>query len=276
VSDVATYTLNNGSAMPQVGFGVWQVGAEETEVVVTTAIDAGYRSIDTATLYANEAAVGDAINRSEIRRDELFVTTKVWNSDQGRDATLRAYDESTRLLGLDAVDLYLIHWPIASRDLYVETWKAFEELYQQGRVGAIGVSNFTVAHLQRLLDECDVVPAVNQVELNPYLQQQELRAFHAQHDIRTEAWAPIGKGGALLDDPTVVEIARAHDADAAQVVLRWSLQHGNVVIPKSVTPSRIASNLDLFWFELSGDEMARLDELDRGVRLGPDPDLFQS
>ena len=276
MADVPNYVLNNGSSMPQVGFGVWQVGAGETEAVVAAALDAGYRSIDTATLYGNEAAVGAAIRRSEVPRDELFVTTKVWNSDQGREGTLRAYDESSRLLGLDVVDLYLIHWPIAGRDLYVETWKAFEELYHEGRIGAIGVSNFTVAHLQRLLDECEVVPAVNQVELNPYLQQRELRAFHAQHDICTEAWAPMGKGGPLLENATVVEIAGAHDATAAQVVLRWNLQHGNVVIPKSATPSRIVSNLDLFWFELSDDEMARLDALDRGERLGPDPDAFQT
>ena len=219
--EVPSFALNNGSSMPQVGFGVWQVRDEETEAVVTTALEAGYRSIDTATLYGNEAAVGAAIRRSEIPREELFVTTKVWNSDQGREATLRAYDESLRLLGLERVDLYLIHWPIAGRDLYVETWKAFEELYQQGRIGAIGVSNFTVAHLQRLLDECEIVPAVNQVELNPYLQQRELRVFHAQHGICTEAWAPIGKGGPLLRDAIVQEIAdatrRHHRAGRAPV-----------------------------------------------------------
>ncbi len=276
VPEVPSFVLNNGSSMPRVGFGVWQVRDDETEAVVTTALEAGYRSIDTATLYGNEAAVGAAIRRSAIPREELFVTTKVWNSDQGREATLRAYDESLRLLGLERVDLYLIHWPIAGRDLYVETWKAFEELYQQGRIGAIGVSNFTVAHLQRLLDECEIVPAVNQVELNPYLQQRELRVFHAQHGICTEAWAPIGKGGPLLRDAIVQEIADGHDATTAQVVLRWSLQHGNIVIPKSVTPSRIISNLDLFWFELTADEMARLDALDRDERLGPHPDIFQT
>jgi 2,5-diketo-D-gluconate reductase A len=264
--------LNNGVEMPQLGFGVWQVPDAEATTAVAEALKAGYRSIDTAAAYGNEGGTGEAIARSGVDRDEVFVTTKLWNSDHGHDATLRAFDESVRKLGLDVLDLYLIHWPTPARDLYVETWKAFVQLQKEGRVRAIGVSNFQPAHLRRLIDETGVVPAVNQVELHPYLQQAELREFHEKHGIRTEAWSPLGQGGELLSDPVVTEIAARHGRSAAQVVLRWHLQLGNVVIPKSVTPSRIRENIAVFDFELPDEEMAALSTLDRGGRIGPNPD----
>jgi diketogulonate reductase-like aldo/keto reductase len=266
--------LNNGVEMPQLGFGVWQVPDAEATPAVAEALKAGYRSIDTAAIYGNERGTGEAIAQSGVHRDEVFVTTKLWNSDQGHDATLRAFDESLRKLKLDVLDLYLIHWPTPARDLYVDTWKAFVELQKEGRVRAIGVSNFQPAHLRRLIDETGVVPAVNQIELHPYLQQADLRAFHAEHGIQTEAWSPLGQGGELLGDPVVTEIAARHRRSAAQVVLRWHLQLGNVVIPKSVTPSRIRENIAVFDFELVDEEMAALSTLDRGGRIGPNPDEF--
>ncbi|GGU30985.1 oxidoreductase [Lentzea flava] len=266
--------LNNGVEMPQLGFGVWQVPDAEATPAVSEAIRAGYRSIDTAAIYGNEAGTGAAVAQSGVAREELFVTTKLWNSEQGYDATLRAFDESLRKLGLDVLDLYLIHWPTPARDLYVDTWKAFVELQKEGRVRAIGVSNFQPAHLRRLIDETGVVPAVNQIELHPYLQQADLRAFHAEHGIQTEAWSPLGQGGELLGDPVVTEIAARHQRSAAQVVLRWHLQLGNIVIPKSVTPSRIRENIAVFDFELAEEEMAALSTLDRGGRIGPNPDEF--
>jgi 2,5-diketo-D-gluconate reductase A len=268
-----TLELNTGAAIPQLGFGTYLIPPDETARAVATALETGYRSIDTASVYGNEAEVGEAIAASGIPRDEVFVTTKLWNSDQGRDRALRAFDESLRRLGLDAVDLYLIHWPVPSRDRYVETWKALEEIHADGRARAIGVSNFQVAHLERLLAEADVVPAVNQIELHPQLAQEELRAFHAEHGILTEAWSPLAKGD-VLTDPTITEIAAAHGRTPAQVVLRWHIELGNVVIPKSVTPSRIAENLDVFGFALSEDEVRRISELDADVRTGPHPDTF--
>ncbi len=269
-----TVKLNNGVTMPQLGFGVWQVPDEEATPAVTEALNAGYRSIDTAAAYGNESGVGAAIAQSDVDRAEVFVTTKLWNSDQGHDNALRAFDASQSKLGLDVVDLYLIHWPTPARELYVDTWKAFVELQKEGRVRAIGVSNFQPAHLQRLIDETGVVPAVNQVELHPYLQQVELREFHSKHGIVTEAWSPLGQGGELLGDPVVAEIAERHGKSAAQVVLRWHLQLGNVVIPKSVTPSRIRENIDVFGFELADEELAALSTLDRSGRIGPNPDEF--
>ncbi len=267
-----TLQLNNGVTMPQLGFGVWQVPDAEATSVVAEALKAGYRSIDTAAAYGNEGGVGEAIAQSDVDRDDIFITTKLWNADQGYDATLRAFDESLRKLKLDVLDLYLIHWPMPARDLYVDTWKAFVELQKEGRVRAIGVSNFQPAHLRRLIDETGVVPAVNQVELHPYLQQSDLRVFHAQHGIETEAWSPLGQGGELLRDPVVAGIAARHHRSAAQVVLRWHLQLGTIVIPKSVTPARIRENIAVFDFELSDEEVAALSTLDRGGRIGPDPD----
>lgn len=274
VSKVPSITLNNGVAMPQLGFGVWQVEDDQASTAVGHALDAGYRSIDTAAIYGNEEGTGKALAASGIPRDELFVTTKLWNAEQGHDATLRAFDTSLAKLGLDYVDLYLIHWPLPSKDLYVETYKAFEKIHAEGRAKAIGVSNFLPEHLERLLGETSVVPAVNQIELHPQLQQAESRAFHARHNIVTEAWSPLGQGKGLLEDPTIAGLATKHDKTPAQVVLRWHLQLGNVVIPKSVTPSRIAENIDVFDFELDDDDLASLAGLNTGNRLGPDPATF--
>ncbi|RFU85788.1 aldo/keto reductase [Streptomyces triticagri] len=271
MSKVPTITLNNGVRMPQLGFGVWQVPDDEAEKAVGSALGAGYRSIDTAAVYGNEAGTGRAIAASGIAREELFVTTKLWNSDHGYDATLRAFDASLDKLGLDHVDLYLIHWPVPARDTYVETYKAFEKLLEDGRTRAIGVSNFLPAHLDRLLGETSVVPAVNQIELHPQLQQAESRAVHAAHGIATEAWSPLGQGKGLLEVPTIAAVARKHDRTPAQIVLRWHLQLGNVVIPKSVTPSRIEENIDVFDFELDDEDLGAIAALDEGRRLGSDP-----
>ncbi|WP_019359323.1 aldo/keto reductase [Streptomyces sp. AA1529] len=274
MSNVPTITLNNGVTMPQLGFGVWQVPADEAATAVTTALESGYRSIDTAAAYENEEGVGRALTASGLPRDEVFVTTKLWNADQGYDTTLRAFDASLAKLGLDFVDLYLIHWPMPEVDRYEETWRAFEKIHADGRARAIGVSNFQPAHLNRILQLGGTVPAVNQIELHPRLQQSVPRAFHADHHIVTEAWSPLGQGGDLLDDPTLGGIAERHRKTVAQVVLRWHLQLGNVVIPKSVTPSRVRENIDLFDFELSGEEMARIAELNTDTRIGPDPDTM--
>ncbi|MGX1880739.1 aldo/keto reductase [Streptomyces sp. NPDC055287] len=276
MSKAPSLTLNNGVEMPQLGFGVWQVPDDEAEKAVGTAIQAGYRSIDTAAIYENETGTGKAIAASGVARDELFVTTKLWNSEQGFDSTLRAFDDSLAKLGLDYVDLYLIHWPLPVKDAYVDTYRAFEKIYADGRARAIGVSNFLPEHLERLIGETSVVPVVNQIELHPQLQQAQSRAFHAQHGIATEAWSPLGQGKGLLQVPTVVAVARKHGKTPAQAVLRWHLQTGNVVIPKSVTPSRIAENLDVFDFELDADDLAAFAALDEGKRLGPDPATFDS
>jgi diketogulonate reductase-like aldo/keto reductase len=272
VSNVPNIILNNGVRMPQLGFGVWQVPDEEAAATVGHALASGYRSIDTAAVYKNERGTGKAIAESGVPREELFVTTKVWNDEQGRDAALRAFDASLERLGLDYVDLYLIHWPAPKQDRYVDTWKALEEIHADGRAKAIGVSNFKPTHLRRLMEETEIVPAVNQIELHPNFPQAESRAFHSEHGIATEAWSPLGQGKGLLDDPVIAEIARKHGRTPAQVVLRWHLQLGNVVIPKSVTPSRIEENIDVFSFVLEDDDMTGLSTLDNGTRLGADPD----
>ncbi|WP_406270931.1 aldo/keto reductase [Actinacidiphila glaucinigra] len=274
MSNVPDITLNNGVTMPQLGFGVWQVPDDEAATAVATALEAGYRSIDTAALYRNEQGTGRAIAASGIPRGELFVTTKLWNTDQGHDNALRAFDASLGKLGLEYVDLYLIHWPAPARGLYLETWRALEKIHADGRARAIGVSNFPVDLLRHLLDEGGVAPVLNQVELHPHLPQTELRAFHAGHGIATEAWSPLGQGRGLLDEPALAAIAAKHGRTPAQVVLRWHLQIGNVVIPKSVTPSRIRENIDVFGFELDGEDLAAIDALDNGGRLGPDPSSF--
>ncbi|GAA1977796.1 aldo/keto reductase [Amycolatopsis minnesotensis] len=268
-----TIALNNDVVIPQVGFGVWQVPEDQTAKIVRTAIDAGYRSIDTATAYRNEAGVGEGIRSSEIAREDLFVTTKLQNSDQGRSATLRAFDRSMDQLGFDYLDLYLIHWPLPQLDKYIETWRAIEELYNDGKVRAIGVSNFQIPHLRRLMSETQIVPAVNQIELHPQLQQGSLREFHAANGIVTEAWSPLAQGS-LFSDGTIGALASKYGKTAAQIMLRWHVQLGNVVIPKSVTPSRIAENIGVFDFELADDDMTVIAELDRGERTGPDPDTF--
>lgn len=273
MSTVPTVTLNNGITIPQLGFGVFQVPDDETTAAVSAALDAGYRSIDTAAVYGNEAGVGRALAASGIPREELFVTTKLWNADQGYDSALAAFDASLAKLGLDYVDLYLIHWPTPARDLYPDSWRALEKLLADGRIRAAGVSNFQPAHLRRLIDAGSLVPAVNQIELHPGLQQKELRTLHAEHGIATEAWSPLAQG-ALLDDSALVAIAERHGKSPAQVVLRWHLQLGNVVIPKSVTPARIRANIDVFDFELSSADMEAIAGLDRGMRTGPDPDTL--
>ncbi|SFE03046.1 Aldo/keto reductase [Actinacidiphila alni] len=271
---VPTVTLNNGIEMPQLGFGVWQVPDDEAEQAVATALDAGYRSIDTAAIYGNEKGTGRALAASGLPREELFVTTKLWNSDHGADLAPAAVEASLDRLGLDYVDLYLIHWPQPSLDAYTETWRALEKIAADGRARAIGVSNFQPAHLRRVLAEGSVVPAVNQIELHPNFPQAELRALHAEHGIATEAWSPLGQGKGLLDSPVIGAVAARHGRTPAQVVLRWHLRLGNVVIPKSVTPSRIRENLDVFGFELTDADLAELANLDNGTRLGPDPDTF--
>jgi 2,5-diketo-D-gluconate reductase A len=241
--------------------------------VVRTALEVGYRHIDTAAAYNNEAEVGAAVAESGIPRNELFITTKVWNLDQGHDRTLAAFDRSLGELEMDHVDLYLIHWPAPGRDSYVETWRAMEKIRAEGRTRAIGVSNFGVEHLQRLIDETDTVPAVNQIELHPNLPQRELREFHAQHGIVTEAWSPLARGG-LIDYPAVLQIAHEHGKTSAQVLLRWHIEIGNVVIPKSRTPERIAENFEVFDFELTPADHDAIAALDNGARIGPHPDRF--
>lgn len=265
--------LNNGISMPRVGFGVFQVPAEEVATPVRTALEAGYRLIDTAAAYGNEEGVGRALAQSGLDRDEIFVTTKVWNADQGFENTLAAFDRSRTLLGLDTVDLYLIHWPAPALAKFKDTWRALEKLYAEGKVRAIGVSNFTTALLDELATTADVVPAVNQVELHPLLPQTDLRDFHEAHGIVTQAWSPLARGR-LLEDVRLAEIAARHDVGPAQVVLRWHLQHGTTVIPKSVTPSRIAANLDVWRFELSEDELATIESLETGERVGSHPDTM--
>jgi diketogulonate reductase-like aldo/keto reductase len=267
-------TLNNGLTMPKLGFGVWQVSDDEAENAVKEAIKVGYRSIDTAMIYQNEAGVGRAIAAADVPREELFITTKVWNSDQGFDSTLKAFEESLERLGLDYVDLYLIHWPMPNENLYVDTYKALEKLYQDGKVKAIGVCNFHIEHLQRLLDECEVVPVLNQVECHPYLQQSELKAFCKEHNIYLEAWSPLMNGKDVLSNEVIQGIAEAHGKTPAQVILRWHLQYDNIVIPKSVTPSRIEENFNVFDFELTSDEMKKIEGLNQNHRNGPDPNDF--
>ncbi|WP_053143018.1 aldo/keto reductase [Streptomyces ambofaciens] len=260
--------------MPQLGFGVWQVPDDEAETAVAQALEAGYRSIDTAAIYGNEEGTGKAVAASGVAREDLFVTTKLWNSDQGYDSTLRAFDTSLEKLGLEYVDLYLIHWPTPAKERYVDTYKAFEKLHADGRVRAIGVSNFLPEHLERLIGETSVVPAVNQIELHPHLQQHALREFHAEHGIATEAWSPLGSGKGILEIPAIVAIAQKHGRTPAQVVLRWHLQTGNVVIPKSVTPSRIEENIDVFGFSPDTEDLAAISALNEDRRLGPDPAEF--
>ncbi|MFX0573852.1 aldo/keto reductase [Nocardia nepalensis] len=270
---IPAIVLNDGNVIPQLGFGVFQVPPGDVYPVVTTALEAGYRSIDTAAIYGNEEGTGRAIREFGLPRDEVYVTTKLWNSDQGYDSTLRGFDASMARLGLDYLDLFLIHWPVAQADRYVETFKAFQTLKAQGRVRSIGVSNFTLADLQRVIGETGEIPVVNQIELHPRLAQRELRAFHDANAIATEAWSPLGQG-TLLGDHTIVAIANEVGRTPAQVIIRWHLQLGNIVIPKSVTPSRIAANFDVFGFELTRDQMDAINALDSGSRIGPDPATF--
>lgn len=264
-------TLNNGLKMPQLGFGVWQVPSEEATKAVSKAIEAGYRSIDTAMIYKNEEGVGEALKNANVAREDLFITTKVWNSDQGYENTLRAYEESLERLGLDYVDLYLIHWPTPQFDSYVETYKAMEKLYKDGRVKAIGVCNFEIEHLERILEECEIPPVLNQVECHPYLDQSKLKEFCAKHNIFVEAWSPLDQGGEVLQDSIIQKIADTHGKSPAQTVLRWHLQNNTIVIPKSVTPSRIEENFQVFDFELTNDEMEQINSLNKDRRKGSHP-----
>jgi 2,5-diketo-D-gluconate reductase A len=274
VADVPTIALNNGVEIPQLGFGVYQIPPEETAEAVGTALEIGYRHIDTAEMYGNEKQVGEAVRASGIDRSEIFVTSKLNNGFHRRDDALRAFDGTLEALGFEQLDLFLIHWPLPTIDVdYVETWKAMEEIYASGRCRAVGVSNFNPHHLRRLFGETEVRPAVNQIEVHPYLVQDDVRAFDAEHEIVTEAWSPIAQGK-VLDDPAIEAIAQRLGRSPAQVVLRWHVQRGDVVFPKSVTPARMEENFDLFSFELSEGDMAAITGLDRHERTGPDPDTF--
>ncbi|MEO5318930.1 aldo/keto reductase [Arthrobacter sp. CC3] len=281
-------SLNNGVLIDQLGFGLYKVPPADAAGLVTMALEAGYRHFDTASMYGNETGVGKAIGALSgfggsgagggsgeaapwLSREDLFVSTKVWNDDHGYDATMRAFQTSMSNLGLEYIDLYLIHWPCARRGLFTESYRAMETLYREGRIRAIGVSNFQPAHLERLLETAEVVPAVNQVELHPWLQQDELRGLHDRLGIRTEAWSPLGRGQ-VLEDPVVVELAAAHRRTAAQIVLRWHVQLGNVVIPKASSYTRIRENLDVFGFTLDASDMAALAALERNQRTGSHPD----
>ncbi|ORW07413.1 oxidoreductase [Mycolicibacter longobardus] len=266
-------TLNDGNSIPRVGFGVYKISPADTEQVVSTALAAGYRHIDTAAFYGNEREVGRALAASGLPRDEVYVVTKLWNADQGYDSTLAAFDKSMGRLGLDILDLYLIHWPLPARGKFLDTFRALAHLRDQGRIRSIGVSNFAPEHLKMLIDGTGIVPVVNQVELHPRFSQAELREAHARLGIATEAWAPLGQGS-LLAHPTVTEVARRYGKTPAQVLIRWHIQLGNIVIPKSVHPERIVSNLEVFDFELGTTEMAEISSLDDGTRLGPDPRTF--
>jgi 2,5-diketo-D-gluconate reductase A len=263
--------MNDGRAIPQLGFGVWQVPKDGAASAVRTAIEAGYRLIDTAAIYANERGVGEGMRAAGAPRDQIFLTTKVWNDAQGFESTLKACSDSLNRLKADALDLYLIHWPSPHRNLFVDTWRALIRLREDGRAKSIGVSNFRIEDLERIIGETGVVPALNQIELHPYLPQKALSAFHAKHDILTQAWSPLGQGK-LLDDPALAPIAKKHRRTPAQIVLRWHLQKGVVAIPKSVTPARIAENFAVFDFTLDETDLAAIDALETpSGRIGPDP-----
>ena len=265
-----TITLHNGVKMPQLGFGVFKVkNGNETVESVKKAIEAGYRAIDTAAIYENEEGVGQAIRECGVPREELFITSKVWNTEQGYETTLKAFEDSLNRLGLEYLDLYLIHWP--GKDKYLETWRALEKLYKDGKVKSIGVSNFHIHHLENLLANSEVKPVVNQIELHPLLTQVEIRDYCAKHEIKVESWSPLGRGN-LLEEPTINHIAKKHGKSSAQVLIRWHLQHDLVVIPKSITPSRINENAQVFDFSLSLNEMNQIDALNKNERFGSNPD----
>jgi 2,5-diketo-D-gluconate reductase A len=273
MTNVPTITLNDGHAVPQLGFGVFKVDPDETERIVGDALEIGYRHIDTAAVYGNEAGVGRAIEKSGIDRDELFVTTKLWNSDQGTQSAIDAMDLSLEKLGLDHVDLYLIHWPRADLDRYLDSWLTLEQLQADGKARSIGVSNFHRPHLERVLAEGTVVPAVDQLELHPAFAQRELRGFAAEHGIQIEAWGPLGQGKYdLFGEKAIQDAAAAHGVTPAQAVIRWHLQNGIILFPKSNSRERMAENFDVFGFELSDAEVAAIDAIDRGQRVGTDPD----
>lgn len=268
-------TFNDKHIMPQLGFGLWQVTDEEAEQTVQEAFKVGYRSIDSAQIYQNESGLGRAIKNSGLNRQDLFITTKIWNEEQGYDKTLASFDISMQKLGLEQLDLLLIHWPSSHRSLYVETWKALIQLKKDNRVKSIGVSNFTQTNLQKIIDETSVVPVVNQIELHPHFQQRELREFHSKVGIKTECWSPLGRGQ-VLTDPVIGTIAAKHGKTPAQIIIRWHIENGFIVIPKSVTPSRIAENFNVFDFKLSDGDMREIEKLDnKEGRTGPNPDTAQ-
>ena len=271
MANIPQLVLNDGATIPQLGFGVYKIPEDETVGAVLTALEAGYRHIDTASFDENERGVGEAVRRSGLGRDEVFVTTKVWWTENGYDSTLRSFDASLERLGFDTVDLFLIHWPAPTHDRYVDSWRALERLKSDGRARSIGVANFHIHHLERLAAETDTVPAVNQVELHPWLPQTEVRAYDAAQGIVTEAWSPLARGR-VLDDPVLAGLAARYGVTPAQVVIRWQLQLGNVVIPKSSTPERIRQNLEVFDFELDADDLAAIASLESGERTGKDPD----
>jgi len=273
MTSVPFLTFNDGHSIPQLGFGVFRVDPDETERIVTDALEVGYRHIDTASFYGNEGGVGRAIAKSGIPRDELFITTKLWNSDQGTQQAMDAIDLSLEKLALDSVDLYLIHWPVPSRNLFVETWEAFEQIHADGKATSIGVSNFRIPDLERLAAETDTVPVLNQIELHPLFTQLPLREYGAAHGILTESWGPLGHAQVnLFDEGPIAAAAAAHGVSSAQVILRWHLQNGLVVIPKSNSRERMAQNFDLFGFELTADEVAAISALNRDHRSGGHPE----
>ena len=271
MTDQTHIALNDGARIPQMGLGVWQTPNDEAAPAVKAALSAGYRHVDTAAVYENEEGVGEGIRQSGIDRSEIYLTTKLWNTEQGYDQTLKAFDASLKRLGTDYVDLYLIHWPSAHRGLFVDTWKAFVKLKEEGRAKSIGVSNFYPEHIEKIVAETGVVPAINQIELHPDFQQREARAFHEKHGIATQSWSPLGQGK-LLGHPAIADIAAKLGRTPAQVIIRWHIDNGLVVIPKSVTPSRIAENFNVFDFKLSAEDLDTLNGLDdAGARIGPDP-----
>lgn len=272
MSEQPTLAMNDGRSIPQLGLGVFQTPQDQAASVVQTALQVGYRSVDTAAIYGNERGVGEGVQAAGVPRGELFITTKLWNDKQGYDEALTAFDRSLQRLGLDYVDLYLIHWPAPKKDRYVDAWRALVRLREEGRAKSVGVSNFQPDHLARIIDATGVTPAVNQIELHPHFQQHKLRAVHAELGIATESWSPLGQGR-LLSDPVIATIAAKHGRSPAQVIIRWHLNSGLVVIPKSVTPSRIEANFDVFGFTLDGEDLARIGALDSADgRIGPDPD----
>jgi 2,5-diketo-D-gluconate reductase A len=277
VTAIPDIMLSNGQAIPQFGFGVFQIEPEDTAAAVSTALQAGYRHIDTAEMYGNEAQVGEAISKSNLDRTDVFVTSKLGNDAHAPDDARRAFEGTLKALGSDYIDLFLIHWPLPTRydGDYVSTWKVLEEFYRDGRARSIGVSNFQPRHLRRLHTECEIPPAVNQIEVHPYLTQDEVRGFCAEHQISIEAWSPLGQGN-VLEDPTIDSIARRVGKTPAQVVLRWHIQRGDIIFPKSVTPKRIKENIEIFDFELPGEDVEAISALNRNERTGPDPDKFDA